>query len=101
MVRGDRKQLVGLLPEDPMAVRPEGGQIVVGASAPVPVPMLGHVTSSYFSASLNRSIALALVHGGRNRTGENVEIPVANGRAIRAIIADPVFIDLDGARQNV
>ncbi len=49
----------------------------------------------------NIAIALALVHGGRNRTGENVDIPVANGRAIRAIIADPVFIDPDGARQNV
>ncbi len=101
MVRSDRKQLVGLLTEDPMEVLPEGGQIVVDASAPVPVPMLGHVTSSYFSANLNRSIALALVKEGRNRKGEKVEIPLASGRSIRAIIADPVFIDPEAARQNV
>ena len=100
MVRGDRKQLVGLLTEDPMTVLPEGGQIVADASVPVPVPMQGHVTSSYFSASLNRSIALALVKGGRTRKGEKVEIPLASGRMIRAVIADPVFIDPEGARQN-
>jgi sarcosine oxidase subunit alpha len=100
MVRGDRKQLVGLLTDDPMEVLPEGGQIVVDASAPVPVPMLGHVTSSYFSANLNRSIALALLKGGRNRKGEKVEIPLGGGRPIRAIITEPVFIDPEGARQN-
>jgi sarcosine oxidase subunit alpha len=98
--RGDRQQLVGLLTEVPAEILPEGGQIVADASAPVPVPMLGHVTSSYFSACLNRSIALALVQGGRNRMGEKVEIPLPSGRAIRAVIANPVFIDPEGARQN-
>ncbi|MEO8303243.1 MAG: sarcosine oxidase subunit alpha family protein [Betaproteobacteria bacterium] len=101
MVRGDRKHLVGLLTEDPAAVLPEGGQIVVDARAPVPVPMLGHVTSSYMSASLRRSIALAMVKGGRDRKGEKVEIALPDGRAIRAVIAEPVFIDPEGARQNV
>ena len=101
MIRSDRKQLVGLLTEDRAAVLPEGGQIVADARAPVPVPMLGHVTSSYMSASLGRSIALAMVKGGRARKGEKVEIALANGRAIRAVIAEPVFIDPEGARQNV
>ena len=45
-----------------------------------PVPMLGHVTSSYFSACLERSIALALVQNGRNRMGEKVHVSAA-GRA--------------------
>ncbi len=98
--RADRKQLVGLLTVDPAEVLPEGGQIVVDGSAPVPVPMLGHVTSSYFSACLGRSIALALVQGGRKRMGETVEIPLASGRATTAVIASPVFIDPEGARQN-
>jgi sarcosine oxidase subunit alpha len=62
--------------------------------------MLGHVTSSYLSACLGRSIALALVKGGRARKGEKVEIPLADGRAIRAVIAEPVFVDPEGARQN-
>jgi sarcosine oxidase subunit alpha len=100
MLRGDRKQLVGLLTEDPAEVLPEGGQIVTDASAPVPVPMEGHVTSSYFSACLGRSIALALVKGGRNRKGEKVEIALADGRTAGAVIAEPVFIDPEGARQN-
>ena len=101
MLRDDRKQLVGLLTADPTVVLPEGGQIVADASVPVPVPMLGHVTSSYFSASLGRSIALALVKGGRARAGETVEIPLTNGRSICAVIANPVFLDPEGARQNV
>jgi sarcosine oxidase subunit alpha len=101
MLRADRKQLVGLLTDDPTEVLPEGGQIVADARMSAPLPMLGHVTSSYFSACLGRSIALALVKGGRQRKGEQVEIPLANGRAIRAVIAEPVFIDPEGARQNV
>ena len=98
--REDRKQLVGLLAEDPATVLPEGGQIVVDSRAPIPVPMLGHVTSSYFSAFLGRSIALALVKGGRKRMGEKVEVPLADGRVLRATIASPVFVDPQGARQH-
>jgi sarcosine oxidase subunit alpha len=99
--REDRKQLVGLLTEDPKTVLPEGGQVVKDASAPVPVPMEGHVTSSYFSAFLDRSIALALVKGGAKRHGEEVQVPLADGRVLRATIAPPVFVDAEGARQNV
>jgi sarcosine oxidase subunit alpha len=98
--REDRKHLVGLLAEDPATVLPEGGQVVVDARAAIPVPMLGHVTSSYFSAFLGRSIALALVKGGRRRMGEKVEVPLADGRVLRATIASPVFVDAEGARQH-
>ena len=53
-------------------------------SARVPVPMLGHVTSSYRSAALGRTFALALVKGGRDRIGERVRAPLAGpGRARR------------------
>ena len=99
--RDDRKQLVGLLTESPNEVLPEGGQIVTNAAVAAPVPMLGHITSSYFSAFLDRSIALAVVKGGLKRMGEKVEIPLASGRVIKATIAKPVFVDPDGARQNV
>ncbi len=98
--RADRKQLVGLLTEDPTDVLPEGGQIVVDASAAAPVPMLGHVTSSYYSSCLGRSIALGLVQGGRQRMGEKVQIPLTSGRTKEAVIASPVFIDPEGTRQN-
>jgi sarcosine oxidase subunit alpha len=99
--REGRKQLVGLLTENPDEVLPEGGPVVEDAGAAVPIPMLGHVTSSYFSACLKRSIALALVKNGSKRMGETVEIPLATGKVIRAVVASSVFIDPEGARQNV
>lgn len=99
--REDRKQLVGLLTENREEVLPEGSQIVHDAKAPAPMPMLGHVTSSYFSAFLRHSIALALVKAGRKRMGERVEIPLESGRVIAATITSPVFVDAEGARQDV
>jgi len=98
--RPDRKHLVGLLTEDPAAVLPEGGQIVIDAKARIPTPMHGHVTSSYFSANLRRSIALALVQNGRNRLGENVRVEMPGGNVATATIAKPAFLDPEGARQN-
>lgn len=99
--RPDRKQLVGLLTDDPGEVLLEGSQIIEDARAPIPVPMVGHVTSSYYSAALGRSIALALVKDGRSRTGQRVFVPLDNGRVIPALIASSVFYDPEGARQNV
>ncbi len=99
--RQDRKQLVGLLTIDPQAVLPEGGQIVTDTSVPVPIPMLGHVTSSYYSPCLGRSIALGLVKNGRRRHSEIVQVPLASGQAIAAIIGAPVFFDPQGKRQHV
>jgi sarcosine oxidase subunit alpha len=98
--RADRKQLVGLLTDDPKEVLPEGAQVVADAKVPPPTPMLGHVTSSYHSACVGRSIALAMVANGRNRLGDKVEVPLADGRVIPATIARPVFIDPEGARQH-
>jgi sarcosine oxidase subunit alpha len=100
-VRTDRKQFVGLLTDDPTAVLPEGGQIVNDPRAATPVPMEGHVTSSYFSAALGHSIALALVKGGHSRHGDKVHVPLADGRVLGATITKPVFYDPEGARQNV
>ncbi|MEU9387878.1 glycine cleavage T C-terminal barrel domain-containing protein, partial [Streptomyces sp. NPDC048279] len=69
--RPGRKQLVALLTDDPGALLPEGTQLVAGRELPAPpVPMLGHVTSSYRSAALGRTFALALVKGGRDRIGD-------------------------------
>ena len=84
--RPDRKQLVGLLPVDPDALLPEGAQLVAPtpSSRRSPVPMLGHVTSSYRSAALGRTFALALVKGGRERIGERVLVPLAD-RVVEAV----------------
>jgi len=99
--RNDRKHLVGLYTDDPQTVLPEGGQIVEDPRAPAPVPMLGHVTSSYFSPTLNRSIAMAMVKNGRNRQGQRISVPLASGKVITAVIGSSVFYDSEGARQNV
>jgi sarcosine oxidase subunit alpha len=98
--RPDRKHLVGLLPVDPTVVLPEGSQIVEGSALPEPpVPMLGHVTSSYRSAELDRSFALALVKAGRTRVGQTVHVPVA-GELVPVEITEPVLVDPEGARRD-
>ena len=92
LVREDRKQLVGLLTEDDQEVLPEGGQIVDDPSAPAPAPMLGHVTSSYYSANLGRSIAMGIVKGGRRREGDIVHVSIGAGRSIPGADRRPVLL---------
>jgi sarcosine oxidase subunit alpha len=99
--RTDRKQLVGLLTDDPQRILPEGGQIVQDPGGLPPVPMLGHVTSSYASATLERSIALALVKSGHSRVGQKVLVTLDDGSLAPAQITSAVFYDPQGARQHV
>jgi sarcosine oxidase, subunit alpha len=98
-----RKHLVGLLPVDRRTVLPEGSQIVEfcldDQLPPPPVPMLGHVTSSYRSAELDRPFALALVKGGRSRIGETVHVPV-NGTLVPVEVTGSVLVDPEGARRD-
>jgi sarcosine oxidase subunit alpha len=61
--------------------------------------MIGHVTSSYASAALGRSVALAMLAGGRARVGETLFVPMP-GRDIRVKVTAPVFYDPQGARLN-
>jgi sarcosine oxidase subunit alpha len=65
------------------------------------MPMIGHVTSSYYSPILKRSIALAVVKGGLGKMGEKVVVPMADGRRVSATIASPIFYDTEGVRQHV
>jgi sarcosine oxidase subunit alpha len=96
--RDGRKQLVGLKPLDADRVLPEGAQIVAEPEIKVPMPMIGHVTSSYYSPTLDHAFALALVQDGRARTGHTVYLPLADGSVQAAEIVNPVFLDPDGAR---
>jgi sarcosine oxidase subunit alpha len=97
LVAGGRKQLVGLATEDARLVLDEGAQIVADAGEPVPMTMLGHVTSSYFSANCGRSIALALVADGRALSGRTLYATTPTGFA-PVIVRDPVFFDAAGGR---
>jgi sarcosine oxidase subunit alpha len=100
IVARGRKQLVGLLTEDPGAVLTEGAQIVAEPNLPLPAKMIGHVTSSYWSQTLGRSIAMALVEGGHERMGETLHVPMG-GRTVAARVTGVTFHDPDGQRLKV
>jgi sarcosine oxidase subunit alpha len=98
--RKDRKQLVGLLSADNTTVLSEGAQLVEDPQAQKPLPMCGHVTSSYFSACLGHPIALALVAGGRSKQGETLYAVHRDGSSTAVEIVSPVFYDPKNERQN-
>jgi sarcosine oxidase subunit alpha len=97
----NRKQLVGLLTADPQEVLPDGAHAVRTVKDKPPMETIGHVTSTYMSPTLGRSIAMALIQNGRERMGETLSFPLEGGRVMKATVVDPVFYDKEGARQNV
>ena len=90
--REGRKQLVGLLTEDPGFVLPEGTHVVEPLRDAPPMNMLGHVTSSYLSPNVGRSIAMALIRDGFNRKGETLAVSLMDGGSHRVTVTDPVFL---------
>jgi sarcosine oxidase subunit alpha len=100
IVAPGRKQLVGLLTDDPNVVLEEGAQIVADPNQPIPMTMIGHVTSSYWSETLGRSIAMALVAGGHDMTGGTLYIPMP-GKTHTTKVSGVVFYDSEGARLHV
>jgi sarcosine oxidase subunit alpha len=99
LVADGRKQLVGLKTKDPKTVLEEGAQIVADPKQAIPMKMIGHVTSSYWSENCGRSIALALLKDGRGRMGETLYVPMP-GRTIEVEVTGTVFYDETGARLN-
>lgn len=97
IVAPSRKQLVGLLSIDPSTVLEEGAQITAPSEPRRPI---GHVTSSYWSAAVDRSIAMALVESGHDRMGEELSVPGGNGDTL-VTVTGTVFYDPEGARLNV
>ena len=92
-----RKQLVGLLTDEPATVLEEGAQIVAVAAPGQGAHALGHVASAYESPALGRSIAMALVENGRARMGEKL-YAVAGGRTMGVTVTDCIFHDKKGTR---
>ena len=97
-MRDDRKQLVGLLTDNPSEVLEEGSQIIANTDLN-PVEMLGHVTSSYYSPNLKKSIALAVVRSGKSMMGQKLFVSMIN-KNINVTIVDPVFFDKENVRLN-
>jgi sarcosine oxidase subunit alpha len=98
-VRTDRKQLIGLVPENANTVLPEGAQLVAEGNNATPARMVGHVTSSYFSPTLETGFALAMVERGHARLGARLLAPLVDG-TVALTVADPVFYDRAGTRRD-
>ena len=100
MTRPDRWRLVGLETLDG-SVLPDGVLAVAeGHNANGQRNTQGRVTSTYFSPTLGRGIAMGLVLNGPERMGEVLDF-VAGNKTIKARVCDQVFYDKDGEKQNV
>ena len=89
-----RKQLVGILTLDKNKVLPDGCHAVEDGKA------IGHITSTYFSPTLKRAIALGLIEDGRSRKGSTLEFESSKKESIFAKIVEPNFYDPEGAKQD-
>jgi sarcosine oxidase subunit alpha len=96
----ERRQIVGLAPVDPTVVLVEGAQVTAMPDPKTGTPALGHITSAYFSPTLGRGIALAVIAGGRDRIGSTVHVPMPTG-SIAVTVVSPVFHDAEGRRLHV
>ncbi|MEO9780081.1 MAG: sarcosine oxidase subunit alpha family protein [Sedimentitalea sp.] len=101
MTDPDRWKLVGLETTDG-SVLPDGAYAVgEGVNANGQRITQGRVTSTYYSPTLDRGIAMGLVLNGPSRMGEELAFPCADGKTYAARIVDQVFYDKDGEKQNV
>lgn len=101
MADPDRWKLVGLETEDG-SVLPDGAYAIAeGENANGQRNTQGRVTSTYYSANLERGIAMGLVHRGPDRMGEVIAFNKTDGTTVRARIVDPVVYDKEGEKQNV
>jgi sarcosine oxidase subunit alpha len=100
MADPNRWKLVGLETLDG-SVLPDGAYATAaGTNANGQRNTQGRVTSTYYSPTLGRGIAMGLVHNGPARMGEVLEFPKVDGGIVKAKIVDQVFYDKDGEKQN-
>jgi len=94
-----KKDFVGMRSLKRSDLVKDGRKQLVGFQA-IPMDMLGHVTSSYWSESLERSVAMALVRDGFNLMDKTIYVPMP-GQNIEAKVTKPIFYDPKGERLNV
>ncbi|MBV7379212.1 sarcosine oxidase subunit alpha family protein [Maritimibacter dapengensis] len=103
MASPDRWKLVGLRTLDG-AVIPDGAYAVGdGTNANGQRNVIGRVTSTYYSPTLRKGIAMGLVHNGPDRMGEVIDFATLDGTGtvIKAEICDTCFYDKEGAKADV
>jgi sarcosine oxidase subunit alpha len=101
MASEDRWKLAGFETVDGSVI-PDGAYIVdQGTNANGQRNTQGRVTSTYYSPTMDRGIAMGLIHGGMTRLDDVVEFNKVDGSTVKAKVVDPVFYDKDGEKQNV
>jgi sarcosine oxidase subunit alpha len=96
----DRWKLAGFETLDGSVI-PDGAYITApGVNANGQGHTQGRVTSTYYSPTLKKGIAMGLIHGGLARIGDVVEFTKIGGAPVKATVVDPVFYDKEGARNN-
>jgi sarcosine oxidase subunit alpha len=101
MADPNRWKLVGLETLDG-SVLPDGAYAIAdGTNENGQQNTEGRVTSTYYSPTLKRGIAMGLVHKGPDRMGETVSFTNIGGEPIKAKIVDQVFYDKAGEKQDV
>ena len=101
MARADRWKLVGLETVDGSVL--SDGAYAVGdrLNANRQNAVQGRVTSTYYSPTLGKGIAMGLVRHGPDRMGEVLEFTSDEPDPTYAKIVSPVFYDPEGEKQNV
>jgi sarcosine oxidase subunit alpha len=89
-----RRELVGLLPDNPNDMIPEGAPMTPGGRTEATE---GFVTACVWSVALNRVIALGLLENGQTRHGQTAHVRLKD-RVIPVQITKPVFYDPNGER---
>ncbi|WP_299669275.1 2Fe-2S iron-sulfur cluster-binding protein [uncultured Ruegeria sp.] len=87
-----RRELVGILPDDPNKQVPEGAPLTPGGRKEATE---GLVTACVWSVVNDRWIGLALLQGGHGRHGETAHVRLKD-EVIPVKITKPVFHDPDG-----
>ncbi|WP_417600747.1 sarcosine oxidase subunit alpha family protein [Pararhodobacter oceanensis] len=101
MVSPDRWKLVGIETLDGSVIEDGSLAPLTGVNENGQRRTQGRITSSYYSPTLGKGIAMALVHNGPERMGEEIAFQGKDGATIMARIVDPVFYDKAGEKQNV
>jgi sarcosine oxidase subunit alpha len=97
----DRWQLVGLEALDGSVLEDGAYAIAEGTNANGQGNTQGRVTSTYYSPTLGRGIAMGLVHKGPDRMGEMISFTKIGASPVPAKIVSPVFYDPEGEKANV
>ena len=97
----DRWKLAGFEALDGSVI-PDGSYIIAeGFNGNGQRNTQGRVTSTYYSPTLKKGIAMGLIKGGMDRMGDVVEFNTLTTATVKARVVDPVFYDKEGEKGNV